>query len=81
MTPAAVRPTVSGDLLRRRSGRDHRQRTNGDGGRHDPYHRSTGGAMDLIKVLWKYLIAEGEEDGHKVYHFLLADGDVLEIVI
>ncbi len=37
--------------------------------------------MDLIKVLWKYLIAEGEEDGHKVYHFLLADGDVLEIVI
>jgi hypothetical protein len=37
--------------------------------------------MDLIRALWKYLIAKGEEDGKRIYHFLLADGDVLEIVL
>ncbi len=37
---------------------------------------------ELVKRLWKHLIAEGRtEDGRKIYHFLLSRGEVLEIIL
>ena len=37
---------------------------------------------ELVKKLWKHLIAEGRtEDGRKVYHFELPHGEVLEIIL
>ena len=35
----------------------------------------------LIEALREYLVAEGEESGRKVYHFLLRGGEILEIVV
>lgn len=35
---------------------------------------------ELIAALQAYIVAEGVEDGRKVYHFLLPNGDVVEVV-